>query len=345
MRTILCLYGPSGAGKTTWLVEVVARLRERGVRVATVKTCHHDAAIEPERKDSARHLVAGAEEVLLLAPGKSARLFRRAGAKEEDEILRFARETDAEVVLVEGAREAPFAKVAVLASPAKWNIPVPFPCLARVGRPPVENAPDWTDPVRAAEGIVALRDLRLSARGVLGIALAGGRGRRLGGLEKSRLVVGGLSLAERARRLLRVHFERVALAAPAGRDLTDLGLPVVGDAPGVAGPLGGLLAALRASREGVFVLGVDHIGVTPATIGRILEAGLSTGGAVLADGGRIVPTIGYLSRRRLAEVEALAARGERALGRAFEGAARVSARPGEAIDLDRPEDLARVSTA
>ncbi|MGH7075571.1 MAG: molybdenum cofactor guanylyltransferase MobA [Stellaceae bacterium] len=89
----------------------------------------------------------------------------------------------------------------------------------------------------------------------LGIILAGGRARRLGGQDKSLLPLGGRPLL--AHVIDRAKPQVAALALSANGDparFADFGLPVLADAvPGFAGPLAGILAALdwAAARPGI----------------------------------------------------------------------------------------------
>ena len=57
--------GFSGAGKTTLVEQLVARLRQAGQRVSVVKHAHHTFDIDHEGKDSWRHRQAGAFEVVI----------------------------------------------------------------------------------------------------------------------------------------------------------------------------------------------------------------------------------------------------------------------------------------
>jgi molybdopterin-guanine dinucleotide biosynthesis protein A len=80
----------------------------------------------------------------------------------------------------------------------------------------------------------------------LGLVLAGGLARRMGGGDKARLRVGGVTILERVLERLRPQCARLLLNAngdPAR--FADTGLPVVpDDVPGFAGPLAGILAGL-----------------------------------------------------------------------------------------------------
>src|SRR3972149_9394611 len=85
---------------------------------------------------------------------------------------------------------------------------------------------------------------------VSGIVLAGGRSRRMGGLDKRWAIVDGRSLLERAIRSLQHWCDEVLVVAALGEELTLAvpGVRVVNDRF-AAGPLGGLEAGLRSMRS------------------------------------------------------------------------------------------------
>jgi molybdopterin-guanine dinucleotide biosynthesis protein B len=62
---IIGLAGWSGSGKTTLLTRAIPRLVARGLRVSTLKHAHHDFDVDQPGKDSHRHRLAGATEVLI----------------------------------------------------------------------------------------------------------------------------------------------------------------------------------------------------------------------------------------------------------------------------------------
>jgi len=80
----------------------------------------------------------------------------------------------------------------------------------------------------------------------LGLVLAGGLARRMGGGDKARIRIGGATILERVLARLRPQCTRIILNAngdPAR--FADTGLPVVADSvPDFAGPLAGILAGL-----------------------------------------------------------------------------------------------------
>ncbi len=80
----------------------------------------------------------------------------------------------------------------------------------------------------------------------LGLVLAGGLARRMGGGDKARIKIGGASILQRALACLSRQCSRVIINAngDAGR-FADTGLSVVADSvPDFAGPLAGILAGL-----------------------------------------------------------------------------------------------------
>ena len=86
----------------------------------------------------------------------------------------------------------------------------------------------------------------MTAPPTLGLVLAGGLARRMGGGDKARIKIGGMSILQRVLACLMPQCSRVIINAngdPAR--FADTGLPVVADSvPDFAGPLAGILAGL-----------------------------------------------------------------------------------------------------
>ena len=81
---------------------------------------------------------------------------------------------------------------------------------------------------------------------ILGLVLAGGLARRMGGGDKVRIRIGGRTILERVLARLRPQCAAIIINANGdpGR-FADAGLPVVADGvPGFVGPLAGILAGL-----------------------------------------------------------------------------------------------------
>lgn len=97
---------------------------------------------------------------------------------------------------------------------------------------------------------------------IAGLILAGGAGRRMGGVDKAALVLGGITLVERAMARLGAQVPTLAIAAgPDPARFAHLDLPALPDPLADAGPLAGLLAGLvwasGAGADSVVTVAVD----------------------------------------------------------------------------------------
>lgn len=117
--------GYSGSGKTTLLERLVAELIGRGVRVSVVKHAHHTFDIDQPGKDSYRHRMAGAQEVLVSSESRWALMAELRGAPELtlDQVL--SRLSPCDLVLVEGFKREPIPKLEVhrVANGKDWIFP------------------------------------------------------------------------------------------------------------------------------------------------------------------------------------------------------------------------------
>jgi molybdopterin-guanine dinucleotide biosynthesis protein B len=73
---IFSIVGWSGSGKTTLIIRLIEDFTARGKGVVAVKSTHADYGVQPEGKDTARFLQAGAREAYLLAGGELLRMTR-----------------------------------------------------------------------------------------------------------------------------------------------------------------------------------------------------------------------------------------------------------------------------
>ncbi len=110
---VLGISGWSGSGKTTLLAELIPLLVTRGVKISTIKHAHHDFDIDQPGKDSYRHREAGASEVLISSARRYAIMHEHRGATEPtlEELLQ--RLSPVDLVLVEGFKSSPHAKIEV----------------------------------------------------------------------------------------------------------------------------------------------------------------------------------------------------------------------------------------
>ncbi len=105
--------GWSGSGKTTLLTRLLPVLLAQGVSVSTIKHAHHGFDIDRPGKDSFRHREAGAREVLVASSRRWALMheLREAAEPGLDDLLAHLGPVD--LVLVEGFKQATFAKLEV----------------------------------------------------------------------------------------------------------------------------------------------------------------------------------------------------------------------------------------
>ncbi len=108
------IYGVVGwknAGKTGLMERLVTEITGRGLSVSTVKHAHHAFDVDHAGKDSHRHRVAGATEVLLASRMRFALMHELRDAAEPtlDDLL--ARLSPVDLVLIEGYKRDPHPKV------------------------------------------------------------------------------------------------------------------------------------------------------------------------------------------------------------------------------------------
>jgi molybdopterin-guanine dinucleotide biosynthesis protein B len=113
LTRIIGFAGWSGAGKTTLIRQVIARLVGQGLRVATLKHAHHDFDIDQPGKDSWEHRKAGAAEVLVVSNTRWALMHELNGAPEPSLSELLGRLAPADIVLVEGFKRSPIPKLEV----------------------------------------------------------------------------------------------------------------------------------------------------------------------------------------------------------------------------------------
>jgi molybdenum cofactor guanylyltransferase len=129
--------------------------------------------------------------------------------------------------------------------------------------------------------------------GPLGLILAGGQGRRLGGLDKALVRLGPETLLARAERRLAPQVGGMAVSANGDPARLGTSLPVLPDAlRGFAGPLAGVLAGLDHAAErgagSLVTVAVDTPFFPDDLVARLLASGAPLAVAATADeGGRL----------------------------------------------------------
>jgi molybdopterin-guanine dinucleotide biosynthesis protein B len=110
---IIGLAGWSGSGKTTLVTKVIPRLLARGLEVSTLKHAHHGFDVDQPGKDSHRHRVAGATEVLVASGSRWALVHELRGKPEPRLAVLLQKLTPVDLVLIEGYKRERHPKLEV----------------------------------------------------------------------------------------------------------------------------------------------------------------------------------------------------------------------------------------
>ena len=108
---IVSVVGKSGVGKTTFLEKLIAELKRRGHRVATVKHDVHGFEIDQPGKDSWRLAQAGSDSVVIASPQRLALIKHLDGEMPLGEIIALL--TDVDIILTEGYKRGDAPKIEV----------------------------------------------------------------------------------------------------------------------------------------------------------------------------------------------------------------------------------------
>lgn len=196
------------------------------------------------------------------------------------------------------------------------------------------------------------RDGVLAIPGLAGVVLCGGRSARMG-VDKATITFEGTTLLERALARLDAVCDPVLIAAGDASGRVAGRLSVADPVPG-AGPLGGLVAALRASPHRLLaVVAVDLPWIDPRLI-RMLAARIGDGDVAVCETARgIEPLHAVYATSMLAAAEAALAGSDRSLRRLIEESEAVRLTESEWRDagisdrftrnVNTPLDLAEVS--
>ena len=161
------VYGVVGwknAGKTGLMERLVADITGRGFTVSTVKHAHHSFEVDQAGRDSHRHRVAGASEVLLASRNRVALMRELRGAPEPPLAELLGQLAPVDLVLIEGYKREPHPKVE--AHRAELGNPLIAPEDATV-RAVASDAPLTLDrPVFNLDDTVAIADFILSEVGL-----------------------------------------------------------------------------------------------------------------------------------------------------------------------------------
>lgn len=151
---------------------------------------------------------------------------------------------------------------------------------------------------------------------ITGGILAGGRGRRMGGVDKGLIEFDHKPLIEHVLSALQPQVGRILISANRNQErYARYGLPVVSDdRPGYEGPLAGFATLLRhCPTDWLLVVPCDAPLLPPDLVGRLAQAQAESGAdiAVAHDGERLQPVHVLLGRYLLSDLDAYLDAGER----------------------------------
>ena len=118
---LVSIVGKSGSGKTTLVEKLIHELKDRGLRVGTIKHHLHAFEIDLPGKDSWRHKQAGAERTIISSPHRIGMVMDVDHDNTLDELVSFFPEMD--IILAEGYKGGDRPKVEIF-RPEVYDKPI-----------------------------------------------------------------------------------------------------------------------------------------------------------------------------------------------------------------------------
>ena len=159
---VCAIIGHQGSGKTTLIERLIHTMRERGRSVSTIKhTHHHDIELDTPGKDSYRHRVAGASEVIVASNQGWARIAASAEPASLQILLGQLRPVD--LVLVEGFKQLEWLRRVEVFRGVGTPLAVADPGIAAVAVPHGVAVAGYRGMKLPLEDIAAVLDFILTA--------------------------------------------------------------------------------------------------------------------------------------------------------------------------------------
>lgn len=190
--------------------------------------------------------------------------------------------------------------------------------------------------------------MSISPDEITAVVLAGGRGERMGGMDKGMLILHDKPLVQHVIDAIEPHVQEVMINANRHMDYyRGLGYPVVEDMfPGFAGPLAGIASSMRHVRTPwMLVAPCDVPGIPADFVQRLVEASDRSGSgiAVAHDGKRLQSAHLLLPVCCMAEIDSWIVSGRRSIKEWLQaheiGLADFSDNPAAFININTPDDL------
>ena len=297
---VIGICGSSGAGKTTLVEALIPRLSSLGLRLAVVKDGAHNVVIDKPGKDSDRFFQAGADVALF---GDTH--FIRCHQQPDFHSFLIRLCADYDMVLVEGHASTAMPKIWLLGQ--GYEIPPTnqgtiLEVLTRE-EATVERIFIW---------LQQWLKIKWLQTPVWGCVLIGGKSKRMG-RPKHLIERDSSTWLEQTVRKLAPLVEQVVISGQGQLPDSMIHLPRIPDAPGLAGPLSGILAIMRFQPAvSWLVMACDLPAVEVDSLHWLLEQRRPGIRAVLPDlegDGRIEPLLAWYDYRCRMLLEEIAASG------------------------------------
>ena len=148
------------------------------------------------------------------------------------------------------------------------------------------------------------------------VILAGGEGARIGG-EKPLRSLGGQRLIDRALEQARRWSKTIAIAVREDSQVEPVDAILIGDEPGVEGPLGGLIAGLKFARtagcRSLLTIPSDMPFLPTDLLEQLRRSVGGEGSALASSGDHVHPVCGFWPSRSLDQIPDYVASGRRSL--------------------------------
>jgi molybdopterin-guanine dinucleotide biosynthesis adapter protein len=159
---VIGVAGWKNSGKTTLAARLIGAFVARGLRVASLKHAHHSFQVDDADTDSAKHRRAGAQQVAVVSEHRWA-LIRELRTAPEPSLADMLGKLDpCDVVVVEGYKRAPIAKIEVRRAASATRTPLADDDPHVIAIAADHAVPQARVPVFGLDDIEALADLVLS---------------------------------------------------------------------------------------------------------------------------------------------------------------------------------------
>ncbi|WPD23656.1 MAG: molybdopterin-guanine dinucleotide biosynthesis protein B [Candidatus Electrothrix scaldis] len=305
---LLGICGYSGSGKTTLIEALIPRLRSQGLQVAVVKDGAHKVQVDTPGKDSDRFFSAGADVALF-----GEQHFIR--HHQQGDLIPFLVTlcSSYDIVFVEGHAATAVPKIWLSGPNGQHDLPQENkgPVLATLSK-------EQLSVDRVFEHVQSLISTTWEQTPIWGCVLIGGKSSRMG-RPKHLIREKNQTWLEHAVEVLSPKVDQVVISGSGDIPKSLSHLPRIPDAPGLAGPLAGILSVMRwHGAASWLVMACDQPDVQAESLDWLLAQRRPGVRAVLPDlhgNGHLEPLLAWYDFRCRPQLEAIAASGSLRISR------------------------------